>query len=79
MYVLIYTDLNGRAALTIMKEYIGGFSLYINYLLNSPIKKHPSRQCVEKLWIMNIAKVKILKKTPEEHIKELGDVVYYIY
>ncbi len=79
MYVLIYTDLTGRTILIIMKGYIGGFSLHINYLLNSPIKKHPSRQYIEKLWIMNIARAEILKRTPEEYIKELGNVVYYIY
>lgn len=78
MYILIYTDLEGRPALKIMKEY-GGFSLYVKYLLNSPIKKRLSRQCIEKLWIMNIARAEILNRTPEEHIKELGNVVYYIY
>jgi len=79
MYVLIYTDLTGRSALKIMKEYPGGISLYIKYPLNSPIKKHLSRQCIKRLWIMNIARAKLLLRTPEEHIKELGNVVYYIY
>lgn len=79
MYVLIiYTDVN---RIEIMKEYIGGFSLYIYLLLNSPIKKHLSRQCIEKLWIMNINRAEILGRTPEEHIKELRNrnVVYYTY
>ena len=76
MYVLIY---NGGLALKIMKECVGGVSLYIEYLLNSPTKKHLSRQCIKKLWIMNIGRAELLLKTPEEHIKELGNVVYYIY
>lgn len=81
MYVLIYTDdLTGKLVLKIMKEYAGeGVSLYIEYLLNSPIKKHLSRQYIRKLWVMNIARSELLLKTPEEHIKELGNVVYYIY
>ncbi len=79
MYVLIYTDLTGRTELKIMKEYMRGFSIYIKYPLNSPIKKHLSRQCIRKLWIMNIARAEVLPKTSEEHIKELGNVVYYIY
>ena len=78
MYVLIYTDLTGRLTLKIIK-YSKGFSIYIKFLLNFPIKKHLSRQCIRKLWIMNIARAEVLPKTPEEHIKELGNVVYYIY
>lgn len=77
MYVLIYTDIFGRSTLMIMKEYIRGFSLYIKSPFH--IKKHPSKQCIEKLWIMNIGRSQILDRTPEEHIKKLGNVVYYIY
>lgn len=77
MYVLIYTDLTGRLTLEIMKEYLVGFSLYIKYFCH--IKKHLSRQCIEKLWIMNIGRAEILGRTPEEHIKELENVAYYIY
>jgi hypothetical protein len=76
MYVLI---IYGGSVLKIMKEYIRGFSLYINYPLNSSIRKHPSRQCIEKLWFKNISRAEILNRTPEEHIKKLGNVVYYIY
>lgn len=61
----------------IMKEYVSGFSLYLKYPCH--IKKHPSKQCAENLWVMNIGRSELLNKTPEEYIEDLGNVVYYIY